>query len=69
VEDVEIEDEELWRRMRYEREMFLQQQKVCTNFINSQGSEKTISNPRKFPFLRKYPPYSKTLAVLNRGIS
>lgn len=28
MEDVEIEDEELWRRMRYEREMFLQQQKM-----------------------------------------
>lgn len=26
VEEVEIEDEELWRRMRHEREMFLQQQ-------------------------------------------
>jgi hypothetical protein len=30
VEEVENEDEELWRRMRHEREMFLEQQ-VCTN--------------------------------------
>jgi len=28
VDEVENEDEELWRRMRHEREMFLQQQKV-----------------------------------------
>lgn len=37
VEEVEMEDEELWRRMRYEREIVLQQQKVCTNFIKSRG--------------------------------
>ncbi|XP_033606805.1 claspin isoform X3 [Cryptotermes secundus] len=28
LEEVEMEDEELWRRMRYEREIFLQQQKM-----------------------------------------
>jgi len=28
ADEVENEDEELWRRMRHEREMFLQQQKV-----------------------------------------
>jgi hypothetical protein len=32
AEEIENEDEELWRRMRHEREMFLQQQKVCTDF-------------------------------------
>lgn len=61
VEEVEVEDEELWRRMRYEREIFLQQQKVFTNFRNSQGPENTISHPRKFSFVQKYTLYSKTL--------
>jgi hypothetical protein len=60
MEEVEIEDEELWRRMRFEREMFLQQQKVCTNFFNRQGHENTVSHLRKFTCLQKYPPYSKT---------
>lgn len=66
VEEVEMEDEELWRRMRYEREIFLQQQKVCTNFINGQGLEDTISHPRKISFVQKYTLYSKTLPFHSR---
>jgi hypothetical protein len=47
TEEGEIEDEELWRRMRYEREIFLQQHKVRTNFINTQVQENAISHTRK----------------------
>jgi hypothetical protein len=43
-------EDELWRRKRYEREMFLQQHKVCTNFINRQDQENAISHTRKFIF-------------------
>jgi hypothetical protein len=36
AEEVETEYEELWRRKRHEREMFLQQHKVCTDFTDRQ---------------------------------
>jgi hypothetical protein len=53
VEEVENEDEELWRRMRHEREMFLQQQ-VCTN--RQTGSKEHIS-------ICMHPVYSKALLI------
>jgi hypothetical protein len=50
VEEAEMEDEELWRRTRHEREMFLQQQKVCTNFINKQGPGNNVTSQQAFFF-------------------
>ena len=46
VDEVENEDEELWRRMRHQREMFLQQQKVI---LHSKAKSKPICFLFTFP--------------------
>jgi hypothetical protein len=60
VDEVENEEEELWRRMRHEREMFLQQQKVIS-----------IAKPSQSPhfffvFCQKSAAYGEALSLEGR---
>jgi hypothetical protein len=54
VDEAENEDEELWRRMRHEREMFLQQQKVIQHSKRSQSPHFSLYFSRNLLFMVKH---------------